>query len=93
MNIHSRLSYHALPAFLKLRVLKNNCMCNRDNAHDVDIFPDAKLTKKSEPTNQAKTKTNIAKGLKTCLNDLKNYLNTYQGFKIRFVILKILGKY
>ena len=57
-------------------------MCNRDNAHDVDIFPDAKLTKKSEPTNQAKTKTNITKGLKTYLNGSKNYLTTYQGFKI-----------
>ena len=68
-------------------------MCNRDNAHDVDIFPDEKITKRSEPTNQAQTKINIAKGLKTYLNDLKNYLTTYQGFKIRLVILKILGKY
>ena len=24
-------------------------MCNRDNAHDVDIFPDEKITKRSEP--------------------------------------------
>ena len=39
-------------------------MCNRDNAHDVDIFPGEKITKRSEPTNQAKTKTNIVKGLK-----------------------------
>ena len=68
-------------------------MGNRDNAHDVDIFPDKKITKKSEPTNQTQTKTNIVKGLQTCLNDLKNYLTTYQGFKIRPVILKILGKY
>ena len=45
-----------------------------------------------EPTNQAQTKINIAKSLKT-LNALKNYLTTYQGFKIRLVILKILGKY
>ena len=67
-------------------------MCNRDNAHDVDIFPDEKITKRSEPTNQAKTKTNIAKGLTTYLNDLKNYLTTYQGFKIHLGILKILGK-
>ena len=51
-------------------------MSNRDNAHDVDIFPDQKLTKRSEPTNQTKTKTNIAKGLKTYLNGLKNYLTT-----------------
>ena len=68
-------------------------MCNRDNAHDVDIFPDEKITKRSEPTNQAQTKINIVKGLQTYLNDLKNYLTTYQGFKIRLVILKILGKY
>ena len=76
MNIHSRLSYQALPAFLKLLVLKNNCMCNRDNAHDIDIFPDKKITKRNEPTNQAKTKTNIAKGLKTYSNGSKNYLTT-----------------
>ena len=68
-------------------------MCNQDNAHDIDIFPDEKITKRSEPTNQAKTKTNIAKGLKTYLNGSKDYLTTYQGFKIRLVILKILGKY
>ena len=68
-------------------------MCNRDNAHGVDIFPDEKITKRSEPTNQAQTKINIVKGLQTYLNDLKNYLTTYQGFKIRLVILKILGKY
>ena len=68
-------------------------MCNRDNAHDVDIFPDEKITKRSEPTNQVQTKINIVKGLQTYLNDFKNYLITYQGFKIRLVILKILGKY
>ena len=68
-------------------------MCNRDNAHDVDIFPDEKITKRSEPTNQAQTKINIVKGLQTYLNDLKIYLTTYQGFNIRLVILKILGKY
>ena len=68
-------------------------MCNRDNAHDVDIFPDEKITKRSEPTNQAQTKINIVKSLQTYLNDLKNYFTTYQGFKIRLVILKILGKY
>ena len=82
MNIHSSLNYHALSAFLKLCVLKNNCICNRDNAHDIDIFPDEKITKKSEPTNQAKTKTNIMKGLKTYLNGSKNYVTTDQGFKI-----------
>ena len=68
-------------------------MSNRDNAHDVDIFPDEKITKRSEPTNQAQTKINIVKGLQTYLNDLKNYLTSYQGFKIRLLILKILGKY
>ena len=67
-------------------------MCNRDNAHDVDIFPDEKITTRSEPTNQVQTKINIVKCLQTYLNDLKNYLTTYQGFKIRLVILKILGK-
>ena len=30
------------------------------------------------------------KGLQTYLNDLKNYLTTYQGFKICLVILKSL---
>ena len=68
-------------------------MCNQGNAHDVDIFPDEKITKRSEQTNQAKTKINIMKGLQTYLNDLKNYLTTYQRFKIRLVVLKILGKY
>ena len=68
-------------------------MYNRDNAHDVDIFPDEAITRRSEPTNQAQTKINIAKGLKTYLNDLKSYLTTYHGLKIRLVILKILGKY
>ena len=74
-------------------LLKTSCMCNRNNAHDVDIFSDEKITTRSEPRNQAKTKTNIAKGFKTYLNGLKNYLTIYHGFKIRLVILKILGKY
>ena len=68
-------------------------MCNRDNAHDVDIFRDEKITKRSEPINQAQAKINIVKGLQTYLNDLKNDLATYQGFKIRLEIIKILGKY
>ena len=68
-------------------------MCNGVNAHDTDIFPDEKIAKRSEPSNQAKTTINIVKGLKTYLNDLNNYLTTYQGFKICLVILKILGKY
>ena len=49
-------------------------MCNRDNAHDLGIFPDEKITKRNEPTNQAQIKINIAKGLKTYLNDLKKLL-------------------
>ena len=89
MNSHSHLSYHALPACFE----KKNRMSNRDNAHDVGIFSDEKITKTSEPSNQVQTKINIVKGLQTYLNDLKNYLTTYQGFKIRLVILKILGKY
>ena len=68
-------------------------MCNRENAHDVDIFPDEKIKKRTEPANQAQTKINIVKGLQTYLNDLKNYLTTYQGFKICLEIIKILGKY
>ena len=68
-------------------------MCKRNNIHDVDIFPDEKIIKRSQPTNQVQTKIKIVKGLQTYLNDLKNYLTTYQGFKICLVILKILGKY
>ena len=68
-------------------------MCNRGTAHDVGIFPDEKITKRSKPKSQAETKINLAKGLKTYLNDLKNYLTTYQGLKICLVILKTLGKY
>ena len=68
-------------------------MCNRDNAHDVDIFSDEKITKRSEPTNLAQTKINIKKNLQTYLNNLKYYLTTYQGFKIGLEITKILGKY
>ena len=68
-------------------------MCNQDNFYDVDIFPDEKIIKRSEPTNQSQTKINTAKSLKTYLNDLKNYLTTYQRFKIHLVILKTLVKY
>ena len=45
-------------------------MYNRDNAHE--IFPDEKITNRSEPTNQVQTKISIMKGLQTYLNDLKN---------------------
>ena len=44
-------------------------MCNQDYAHDVEIFPDEKITKRNKPTNQAQTKTNIGKCLETYLND------------------------
>ena len=57
-------------------------MCNRDNAHDIDTCSDKEITKRSDPTNQAQTKINIAKGLKTYLNDFKNHLTTYLQFKI-----------
>ena len=77
MNSDSHLSYHALPAFLELLVLKKNCMSNRDNAHDVGIFSDEKITKRSEQSNQAQTKMNIVKGLQTYLNGVENYHNTY----------------
>ena len=52
-------------------------MCNRDNAHDEDIFPDEKITKRSEQTNQAQTNINIVKGLQSYSNDLKNYPTAY----------------
>ena len=68
-------------------------MCNWDNAHDGDIFPDEKITKRSEPTNQEQTKINIVKGPQNYLNDLKNYLTTYEGLKIRLFAIKIFGKY
>ena len=48
INIHSRLSYHGPPTFLKLLELKNEPQSNRGNAHAVDIFPDEKITKRSE---------------------------------------------
>ena len=31
-------------------------MCDLENAHDVNILMDEKITKRSEPTNQAQTK-------------------------------------
>ena len=56
-------------------------MCNRDNAHDVNIFPDEKITNRNEPTNQAQTKINIVKGLQTYLNDLKIILPLIEDLK------------
>ena len=53
-------------------------MCNQDSAHDAGIFPDEKITKKNELTNQVQTKINIVESLQTYFNDLKNYLTTYQ---------------
>ena len=66
-------------------------MCNRDNAYDVDIFPDKKITKRREPANQAQSKINIVQGLQNHLNDLK-ILPLIKGLKC-LLILKILGKY
>ena len=58
-------------------------MCNRDNAHDVDIFPDEKITKRSEPTNPTRTKINIANDLNH-LNDLKTILPLIKCLKYVF---------
>ena len=55
MNIYSLLSYHALPAFLKLLVLKNNCICNQDNACDIAACPDNKAQR--EKSQQIKHKS------------------------------------
>ena len=57
MKICSLLSYHTLSAFVKL--LKNNCMCNGDNARDVAACPDEYNTDRSAPTNQAKIKIKL----------------------------------
>ena len=65
-------------------------MCNWDNAHDVDIFPDEKITKGSEPTKQAQTKINIVKGFQNYLNDLKTILPLIKGLKYVFWLLKSL---
>ena len=46
-------------------------MCNRDNTCDIHTCLGEKVTKKKEPTNQAKNKINITKGLKTYLKDFK----------------------
>ena len=90
MNIHSCLSYYALP--FRSSCFEKVTVCVIKTAHDVDIFPDEIITKRSQPTNQAQTKINNVKGLKTS-NDLTNYLITYKGLKIHVVILKILDKY
>ena len=42
-----------------------NCMSNRDNAHDIDIFPDEKSQREVNQTKQVQTKTNIETGLQT----------------------------
>ena len=68
-------------------------MCNQDYAHDVQIFPDEKIMKRNKPTKPSTSQDKHVKCLETYLNDFKKFLTTYQGFKIHFVILKILGKY
>ena len=62
-------------------------MCNRDSVCDVDAYSDGKSTKRSEPKNQVQIKINITKIFKICLNDLKKYLTTFQGFKLYIVFL------
>ena len=46
---------------------KNNCMYNRDNAHDVTACPDEQSTKRCEPN---KPTTNFVKGLQTSITHL-----------------------
>ena len=65
-------------------------MFNRNIAHDVTFSQKKKITKRSEPTNQAQSKINIVKGLQTYLNDL---FTNYKGFKIRLVIIEILRQH
>ena len=52
---------------------KNNCMYNRDNAHDVTTCPDEQSTKRSEPN---KPSTNFVKGLQTSWKVFKLLLHT-----------------
>ena len=40
-------------------------MSNRDNANEVDIFPDEKSRREGNRTNQVQNKINIVKGLQT----------------------------
>ena len=42
-------------------------MSNRDNAHEVDIFPDEKSRREVNRTNQVQTKIIIVKGLQTSI--------------------------
>ena len=65
-------------------------MRKRENAHDIDISPDEKITKRSEPTNQAQIKINIVKDLQTLLNDLKIILPLIKGLKYLLPLLKSL---
>ena len=94
--VHEHSLFLGLPqatCLLKTSCFEKRTACHCDNAHDIDIFPDEKIMKRSEPSNQAQTKINIVKGLQIYLNNSKNYLTTCQGFKMHLVILEILGKY
>ena len=62
-------------------------MYNQDNTRDVDVFPDELSTQK-KTKNQAQIKIDIAKCLKTYLNDLNKYCMTYQVFEIHIAILE-----
>ena len=64
-------------------------MCNRDHAHD--IFPDEKIKKRSEPTNQAQTKMNIAKRSPNVFKWFKKIiLPLFKGSKYALWFLKSL---
>ena len=91
-NIHSRLSYHTLPAFLKLRVLKNKCMCNRDNAHDVIFSPKKKSRREVNQRIKQKSRQTSGKVLKLIWMVQKIILPLIKGLKC-LVILKIFCKY
>lgn len=68
-----------LPCFA--RILKTcfdeiPVMCNRANSRDVGACPDESSTRRTEPVNQAHININIAEGLETYLNDIKEYIAT-----------------
>ena len=90
MNIHSRLSYQALPTFLKLLVLKKELHVESRQCSWRRHFPRWK-NHKEKWTN--KPSTNQDKHRENCSNLFKWFKKlSYQGFKIRLVILKVLGK-
>ena len=53
---------------------KKNCICNGDNAYDVDIFPDEKITQRSEPSKPSTIQNKHCPSLQNHLNDLKIFL-------------------